>query len=370
MLRLSPLPLGCSLLLFMACALHAISPAEEPTVKAVQRALPSVVNIQTERIVQRTVATDVDLFMRRYWVMKQPVYSLGSGLLISPDGYIVTNHHVVEMAEGLKIRVSFYNGSNYEAKLITSDPDKDLALIKIDDPKELPAFDLKTISPNLLGQTVIAVGNPVGYENSVSQGILSAMNRRLATENGEMTGLLQTDAAINPGNSGGPLIDINGNLVGINTAKYSANAVEGIGFAIPAGVVVPWVSDAIAVAKGQKAAPEPVLADVLRQRFGFVLHELSASAAQTLGYRVNGGLLIRDVIDDGPADRAGLVKGMVVIGISFDGRTTHPILGTDSLPREIQALKPGQKVRFTVVALLTNGIYRQQIGRVITLEAR
>lgn len=356
----------------MAATLLAITPAEEPTVKVVQKTLPSVVNIQTERIVQRKVAEEVDMFMRRWWYfVKQPVYSLGSGLLISTDGYIVTNHHVVEMAEGLKIRVSFYNGSNYEAKFITSDPEKDLALIKIEDSKELPAFDLKGLSPNLLGETVIAVGNPVGYENSVSQGILSATNRRLSTENGEMVGLLQTDAAINPGNSGGPLVDISGNLVGINTAKYSGNAVEGIGFAIPANVVVPWVTDAIAVAKGQKAAPEPiVLTDVLRQHFGLSLQELSPQAAQSLGYRINGGMIIREIEENSPADKFGLVTGMVVIGLSIEGRTMHPVINEASLPRELQRLKAGQKVRFTVVAIIVNGIYRQQVGRVITLEAR
>lgn len=366
-----PLPAAIvPLLLFISSPLYAMTPAEEPTVKAVQKTLPSVVNIQTERLVERRVASDVDLFMRRYWVMKQPVYSLGSGLLISPDGYIVTNHHVVEMAEGLKIRVSFFNGSNYEAKFITSDPDKDLALIKIEETKELPGFDLKTLSPNLLGQTVIAVGNPVGYENSVSQGILSATNRRLSTENGEMTGLLQTDAAINPGNSGGPLVDITGNLVGINTAKFSGNAVEGIGFAIPASVVVEWASDAIAVAKGQKSAPEPVLLDVLRQRFGLVLHELTAKSAQAHGYRINGGMLINGVESGSPADRAGLVKGMVILGVSFNGSVVHPVLNEESLPRDIQRIKPGQKVSFTVVAILTNGIYRQQRGGLIVLEAR
>lgn len=371
--RLLPLFICASLLLLFASALtlNAITPAEEPTVKAVQKTLPSVVNIHSERLVQRLVASPLDQMMRRAWVTTQPVYDLGSGLLVSPDGYIVTNHHVVEMADDLKIRVSFYNGSNYEAKFITSDPDKDLALIKIEDPKELPAMDFKTLSPNLLGQTVIAVGNPVGYENSVSQGILSALNRKLTTEYGDMTGLLQTDAAINPGNSGGPLVDINGNFVGISTAKYAANAVEGIGFAIPASVVVPWALDAIAVAKGQKAPPNPVSPlTLLKQHFGFQLIDLTPETAQKLGYRVSGGMLIREVEADSPAAKGGIVPGMVLIGMSVEGRPFSPVLSEQTLPRDVTKIKPGQKVKFTVVAILTNGIYRQQRGGTTTLEAR
>jgi serine protease Do len=354
----------------LPCAARAITPAEEPTVKVVQKTLPSVVNIHTERLVQRLVSTQADAFMRRYWIATEPVYSLGSGLLVSPDGYIVTNHHVVEMAEELKIRVSFYNGSNYEAKFITSDPDKDLALLKIEDPKELPAFDLKTLSPNLLGQTVIAVGNPVGYENSVSQGILSATNRRLKTESGEMTGLLQTDAAINPGNSGGPLVDINGNLVGINTAKFSGQSVEGIGFSIPATTVVEWITDAIAVAKGQKAPPETAPLDILKKRFGFSLKDLTREFILTTGYRVSGGMYINEVEPGSPADKAGLTSGMVILGFSIDGRTIEPIYNQQSLPRSIQRIKSGQKVKFTVVTILTNGVYRQQRGGQISIEAR
>lgn len=365
------IPLLLCGLLFVAGTVHAISPAEEPVVKTVQKTLPSVVNIHTEHLVQRLVSSPSDVFLRRWWLTTQPVHSLGSGLLVSTDGYIVTNHHVVEMADDLKIRVTFYDGSNYEAKFITSDPDKDLALIKIEDTKPLPAFDLKTMSPNLLGETVIAVGNPVGYENSVSMGILSATNRRLSTDNGEMSGLVQTDAAINPGNSGGPLVDINGNLVGINTAKFSGNSVEGIGFAIPANAVVAWVNDAIAVAKGQKApAPQVSLTAILKERFGFKLIDLKPEVADSLGYRVNGGLIINDLDEGSPADKAGLTVGMVILGISIDGHSMVPLLSEQSLPREIQRIKPGQKVKFTVVTILTNGMYHQQRGGTIAIDAR
>jgi serine protease Do len=331
----------------------------------VERLQPSVVNINCEGVVQRGMALYNEFFGRLYLEPKR-VSSLGSGLIVSPEGHIVTNSHVIEMAENLRIRVTLSNGSVYAAKLLASDPDKDLSLIKIDGEKPFPAFDLRELSPNLLGQTVIALGNPVGYQNSVTHGILSAKNRTLRSDGQTMSGLLQTDAAINPGNSGGPLLDINGKLVGLNSAKFAGAAIEGIGFAIPGEIVAAWAQDAIAVAKGLKAPPKQVsLAEVVRARFGMSLQTLTPELADSLGYRVEGGLLIAEVEKGSPAARAGLERGMIVVGVG-----TYPTLNTESMPRDLVRIKSGQRVRFTIVVMeRTTGFVRQR-GYSVLLTAR
>ncbi len=345
----------------------AITPAEEPIVNVVEKTMPAVVNIQTDHVVQQLMATPMDLFFRRFQIGQETVHSLGSGLLVSPDGYIVTNHHVIQMSDTTNIRVSLFNGSVYQAKFISSDPDKDLALIKITDSKTPFTFlDFKTLSPNLLGETVIALGNPVGYQNSVSHGILSAKNRSFTAEGVTMEGLLQTDAAINPGNSGGPLVDINGNLVGINSAKFAGVAIEGIGFAIPAETVSSWVGNAIAVAKGLKPPEKPVsLLDILRNRFGINLQEETPEMAFGLGFSTPGGLLITSVEPGSSAEEAGLKKGMLIVGIG-----SYPVLNEQSLPREILHLKKGDTALFTVVSILEGGGLKLQRSAEVELEAR
>ncbi len=180
-------------------------------------------------------------------MQKHKAESIGSGLIISADGFVMTNAHVVAMAEKEKeVNVTLSSGSRYRAQIVSADDDADLALLKIEDQSsQYPYFDLSYVSPNLLGETVIALGSPAGYQNSVSHGILSALHRSFSVNDEQGTehnykNLIQTDAAINPGNSGGPLIDLNGGLVGINSAKLSGNAIENIGFAIPSDVVIPW----------------------------------------------------------------------------------------------------------------------------------
>ena len=161
------------------------------------------------------------------------------------------------MAEKEKeVNITLSSGSKYRAQIITADEDADLALLKIEDQiAQFPYFDLSYTSPNLLGETVVALGSPAGYQNSVSHGILSALHRTFTVEDHTYNNLIQTDAAINPGNSGGPLVDLNGGLVGINSAKLSGTAIENIGFAIPNDVVIPWANDAIALGQGSEARP-------------------------------------------------------------------------------------------------------------------
>ena len=232
----------------------------------------------------RQYVTKYDQYFRLYrGVINRTAQSIGSGLIISADGYIITNAHVVALAEKEKeVSVTLNTGSKYQAQVITADEDKDLALLKIEDKTvQFPYFDLTYTSPNLLGETVIALGSPAGYQNSVSQGILSAKNRNFTVEEHTYNNLIQTDAAINPGNSGGPLVDLNGGLVGINSAKMAGQAIESIGFAIPHEIVVPWANEAVAEAKGLKpATPAAVTSlEILKQRLGLAVKTLTPDKA-------------------------------------------------------------------------------------------
>src|SRR5262249_47374625 len=150
--------------------------------------------------------------------IRERLQSLGTGFLVDPAGYIVTNEHVVQRAADLKIEVTMHDGKTYSAHYITGDKKEDLAFIKIDAKSDFPFISVDNISPNLLGETVLVVGNAAGYGSSISRGILSGLKRDITVDDMEYKGLLQTDAAINPGNSGGPVIDLSGRLVGISSA--------------------------------------------------------------------------------------------------------------------------------------------------------
>jgi S1-C subfamily serine protease len=258
----------------------AIDISQEPIVKIVANVQPAVVTITAKE----TVAGYYTAY-NSYFRMFHPggtSQSIGSGLIISPDGFVITNAHVVALAEKEKeVNITLSSGSKYRAEIITADDDADLALLKIEDKTQFPYFDLNYTSPNLLGETVVALGSPAAYENSVSHGILSALHRSFTVEDHVYNNLIQTDAAINPGNSGGPLIDLNGGLVGINSAKLAGQAIENIGFAIPNDVVIPWANDAVAVAKGLKPAPvssEVSKLDMIHKHLGLAVRELSAPA--------------------------------------------------------------------------------------------
>src|SRR5216110_54512 len=224
-------------------------PASEPAVLALAKVLPAVVNINTERVVRRAVRDPFEDFYAQFFgydrarprEIRQTLQSLGSGFIIDPAGYIVTNQHVVERAADLKIHVTAHDGKTYRAHYIAGDDKTDLAFIKIDAQTDFPFINLDDISPNLLGQTVMVVGNAVGYGSSISRGVLSALKRNITVDETDYKDLVQTDAAINPGNSGGPVIDLSGRLVGIASAKMAFTPqgvpTQGLGFAIPAAVV-------------------------------------------------------------------------------------------------------------------------------------
>src|SRR6476659_1818625 len=263
-------------------------PASEPAVLAVGKVLPAVVNINTERVVRRTVRDPFEDVYAQFFgynrarprQIRQTLQSLGSGFIIDPTGYIVTNQHVVERAADLKIHVTTNDGKTYNAHYIAGDDKTDLAFIKIDARNALPFINLDNISPNLLGQTVIVVGNAVGYGSSISRGVLSAVKRNITVEDIDYKDLVQTDAAINPGNSGGPVIDLSGRLVGISSAKLAFTPqgipTQGLGFAIPADTVRDSVTRFREIAKNQppsqSKSPEPSEPASLSQKlFGMQL---------------------------------------------------------------------------------------------------
>jgi S1-C subfamily serine protease len=328
-------------------------PADEPIVRAVAKTLPAVVNINAERLVARAVADPIDELWsqffgqpqyRRYLVSRVP--SLGSGFFIHPDGYILTNEHVVERAERLEIQITTVDGKTFPAKRVYGDESRDLALLKVEGDGPFPYLRLDDLSPNYIGQTVIALGNPIGYQSSVSAGILSGKNRTAM----RLSGLLQTDAAINPGNSGGPLVDIAGRLVGVNSIKVSfagrtTTPAENIAFAIPAESVAAWATDAIAIAKGEKPPPPPPdPVATLQQRFGIHIQDLTPDLALALGYGAIDGVLIAEVQPDSPAAKAGIRPGLVLQAVD-----RYPTPEIAAMPPEIGRIPSGQSTVITLV---------------------
>ncbi len=308
-------------------------PASEPAVLAVAKVLPAVVNINTERVVRRQVRDPFDDFAAQFFgnyrnrrprEIRQTLQSLGSGFLVDPAGYIVTNEHVVERAADLKIEVITSDNKSFKARYITGDAKKDLAFIKIDSDKPLPFVNLHDISPNLLGQTVIVVGNALGYGTSISRGVLSGTKREITIEDIDYHDLLQTDAAINPGNSGGPLIDLSGRLVGISSAKMAFTPqgipTQGLGFAIPADVVRQNVEQFKKIAEKQPppkpgATGEETGSSNADRLLGLQLQDLTPELADALSYVAGQGVLVSAVEPDSPADQVGIERGLVIYKI-------------------------------------------------------
>jgi serine protease Do len=333
-------------------------PASEPSVIAVSKVWPAVVNINTERIIKRTYQDPYDSMFNEFFgremvpprELRQKVQSLGSGFLVDPAGYIVTNEHVVERAADMKIHVTTSDGKTYEARYVSGDPSKDLALVKIEGAKPFPCISLDDLSPNMLGESVLAVGNPLGYGLSVSRGILSALNRSITIEQNEYKDLIQTDAAINPGNSGGPLIDISGKLVGVNSVKmaYTPQGVptQGMSFAISNSTVRDSIRQLMKAAKNPAAVKTVTVNDkapAAQRLFGLQLQDLTQDLTDAFGYGGNSGVLISDVETASPAEQAGMSRGMVIYKV---GR--FPIRNTREAETLFEKAKSGTVADFTV----------------------
>ncbi len=326
------LPVALAILAACTSCFAQADPASEPAVLAVAKVLPAVVNINTERVVRRTVRDPFEDFYAQFFgynrvrprQIRQTLQSLGSGFIIDPTGYIVTNQHVVERAADLKIHVTTNDGKTYNAHYIAGDDKTDLAFIKIDAKNAFPFINLDNISPNLLGQTVIVVGNAVGYGSSISRGVLSAAKRNITVDETEYKDLVQTDAAINPGNSGGPVIDISGRLVGIASAKMAFTPqgvpTQGLGFAIPAEVVRDSVNRFKKTAQIQPttnsaAATSETSISRAEKLFGMQLQDLTQELSEALGYARGRGVLVAAVEPDSPAEEAGIERGLVIFRV-------------------------------------------------------
>jgi serine protease Do len=354
--------------LAVASSLYAqADPASEPAVLAVAKVLPAVVNINTERVVRRRVRDPFEDFAAQYFgnyrsqprEIRQTLQSLGSGFIIDPAGYIVTNEHVVQRAADLKIEVTMNDGKVYNARYITGDEKKDLALIKIEAKADFPFIDLNNVSPNLLGQTVLVVGNALGYGSSISRGVLSGTKRDITVEEVEYKNLLQTDAAINPGNSGGPVVDLGGRLVGVSSAKLAFTPqgvpTQGLGFAIPAETVRTSVNQFKEIAKNQpppkSKSPEPEESGSNAQKlFGMQLQNLTADLTDALGYAAGKGVLISAVEPDSPADRAGIQRGLVIYRIG-----KYNVTSAKQVESLLAKVGSGNEVDFTVGIIRANG---------------
>jgi serine protease Do len=343
-------------------------PTSEPVVLAVAKVMPAVVNINAERVVRRQIRDPFEDFAAEFFgtyrsqprEVRQRLQSLGSGFIVDPAGYIVTNEHVVQRAADLRIEVTTSDGKVYNAHYITGDPKKDLAFIKIDGKSGFPFINLDNPSPNLLGQTVIVLGNSVGYGSSISRGVLSGLKRDITIDNLEYKDLLQTDAAINPGNSGGPVVDIAGRLVGVSSAKMAFTPqgvpTQGLGFAIPAETVREVVKGFKAVAQKKPSAQQPPsssnqpAAANADRLFGMQLQDLTAELTDAFDLVPGRGVLVSALEPGSPAAEIGVERGLVIYRV---GR--HDVNSVKSIEGLLGRVQSGMTVDFTVGVVRNDG---------------
>ncbi len=280
--------------------------AGNPVIDAVKRVGPATVNIDTVVMRRQSVFgfSDPfeDLFGSDAFTRLVPSKGQGSGLIIDGDkGYVLTNEHVVHDCIGRKseIKVSLPNKQTYEATIVGADPQYDVAVLKVEG-KDLPSVKLASSDDLVIGEWVIAIGNPFGFRNTVTVGVVSALDRALPSDyGGRLEGLIQTDAAINPGNSGGPLCDIDGSVIGMNTAII--RGAEGLGFAIGASNIRPVVDEIIKFGR------------VRHGWSGMEFYDMSERLATRLGLTNTDGALVYQVYRGGPAEDAGIKPGDVVL---------------------------------------------------------
>ncbi|HKS08144.1 MAG TPA: DegQ family serine endoprotease [Pyrinomonadaceae bacterium] len=261
---------------------------------------------------------------------QRPVQGVGSGVIVSPDGYILTNHHVVDGA--LEIRVELTDNRSFTAKVVGSDPPSDLAVLKIE-ATSLPTLSFSDSDKVRVGDPVLALGNPMGIGQTVTSGIVSAKGRSTGLSDGSFEDFLQTDAAINRGNSGGALVNTTGELIGINSQILSPSGGNiGIGFAIPSNMA--------------KAVMDQLLKNgkVSRGMLGVTIQSVDADLASSLNLPAARGAIVTSVTAGGPAERAGIKRGDVLTAVN-----NQPVIDTNSLRNQVASIKPGATATVTVV---------------------
>ncbi|MGH7319995.1 MAG: S1C family serine protease [Candidatus Rokuibacteriota bacterium] len=311
-------------------------------VELAKAARPAVVNVSAA---QGRASDPMEEFLRRFFPGERsplPRSSLGSGFIVSPDGYVVTNNHVV--AAGGQIVVKLDRGSEHPARLVGTDPATDLALLKIE-VTGLAVLPLGDSDRLQVGEPVMAIGNPFGLDQTVTTGIVSAKERFIGS--GPYDDFIQTDTSINPGNSGGPLIDSRGAAVGINTAIFSQSGGSvGIGFAIPinlAKTVLPQLRERGTVVRGW---------------LGVAVRPVTPDVAQTLGLGESRGAVVEGVAQGSPAERAGLRKGDVIVAVG-----DQPVAGPPELTRRVAGTPPGTRVDLAVVRDRARRTLSVELGR-------
>ncbi len=308
----------------------------------------AVVNISTEKTVQggmanpfpnemfRNMPKEFEEFFRNFGGMggqqvpERKQSSLGTGFIISSDGYIVTNNHVVEGADKIFVNLEGKKGkaSSMEAEIIGTDPETDIALLKVEPKEKLPTLEFGDSDKMEVGEWVLAIGNPFGLGHTVTAGIISAKGRNIQA--GPFDDFIQTDASINPGNSGGPLVNLDGQVIGINTAIIASG--QGIGFAIPSSQASKIIES---LKKGEKVA---------RGWLGVTIKDLSENDAKALGLKSQEGALISSVLKDEPADKAGIIAGDVIIKVE-----NKNVMNTAELLQEIASIAPGKTATITLI---------------------
>src|SRR5216117_943816 len=311
--------------------LHAL---EEAFTTAADRVTPAVVNVSAvprkqsaEEAPERFREFFGEEFYERFFRRRprEEARASGSGVLVDPRGYVLTNNHVIENAQDITVRLS--DGRKFTAKLVGRDPKTDLAVLKVEAPSPLPAAELGDSDHLRVGQWAIAIGNPFGLDRTVTVGIISATARnRVGVATYE--NFIQTDASINPGNSGGPLLNLDGKVIGINTAIVAAG--QGIGFSIPINQAKEVMRQLIASGR------------VVRGWLGIAIQDVTDELAGTFG--VKEGVLVAEVMKGGPAEAAGVRQGDVIVELNG-----APIKEVPELQRRVAAVAPGQPVRLKVI---------------------
>ncbi len=313
---------------------------ENAVVRAVRKVGPAVVNISSQQEVQARgnpfsqfgMDPFFDSFFRDFFdpgfQRRYQRTSLGSGVIISGEkGLILTNAHVI--SKGATITVVLQDERQFEAQIVGADPDSDLAVLRIQSDQPLPAIEMGDSDDLMIGETIIAIGNPFGFSHTVTTGVISALHRSIRSGEGVFHDFIQTDASINPGNSGGPLLNVNGELVGINTAIYAK--AQGIGFAIPINTARRIISDLIRHG------------EVILPWIGLTLQEMEQRTAAYMGLKGSSGLLVRTVERKSPAESAGIRVGDVLLSAGRDD-----LLSRTDYTAAIRSYKAGDRIPMTL----------------------